>query len=481
MQNPPFRPIISEVGTVTYDISQQINKIIVPYLPKQFQVDSTYEFLTILRDSNKSGMLASLDVESLFTNVPVMETIKIILQNVYENPHLPPPEIPRKEMEKLLQICTTRTPFKNINGDLYVQREGVSMGNPLGPTFANYYMCNLENSIFSMYPKLKPIMYVRYVDDICVVIDKFHKLTDLKEVFELNSVLKFTFETEVSKRMPFLDVLIDRNNHNFETSVHVKPTNHGDCLNYNSHCPERYKISVIESLLHRGYAVSHSWSQFHNEIERVTQLLTNNNFPMAIIENSIKKFLKNKCNNVSNSSDPNKSILLYFQNNMSLNYKQDENQLHKIIDSKLQPVDESLKIKLTIYYRNKKLSNLFIKNNIHSNNSDIASRHHVVYQYKCNRDGCNSTQTYIGYTSCTIKDRFRMHTQNCSSIKKHLQEYHRINKITTAELIPDIHILASAPVKRDLIFIEALYIKLLKPSLNSQTDFSDRMLKVFIH
>ena len=37
------------------------------------------------------------------------------------------------------------------------------------------------------------------------------------------------------------------------TSVHVKDTNYGDCINYKGICPDQYKLSAINTLLHRGY------------------------------------------------------------------------------------------------------------------------------------------------------------------------------------------------------------------------------------
>ena len=52
------------------------------------------------------------------------------------------------------------------------------------------------------------------------------------------------------------------------------------------------------------------------------------------------------------------------------------------------------KIKLAIFYKSRKLSNFFIKNKVHSRSEDINDRHYVVYQYTCNRVGCESTQTY---------------------------------------------------------------------------------------
>ena len=244
-------------------------------------------------------MLASLDVESLFSNVPVSETIEIILRNTYEHKDLAPPAIPRSTMRELLETCTTKTPFRNINGDLYIQEEGVSMGNPLGPTFANYYMCNLENMIFDNLAD-RPQLYIRYVDDICIGVSKFSQLMKLKYLFESHSVLKFTYETEICKQIPFLDVLLKRTTNKICTSVYIKPTNPGECLNYESVCPDRYKDGVINSLLHRSYKLCNSWDSFHDEIFRIKQLLVNNNFPMNIIDKRIRKYLNEAmCNDVA--------------------------------------------------------------------------------------------------------------------------------------------------------------------------------------
>lgn len=45
--------------------------------------------------------MVSLDVQSLFTNVPVNETIDIILKYVYDS-DLPPPNVPKHYMKSLL-------------------------------------------------------------------------------------------------------------------------------------------------------------------------------------------------------------------------------------------------------------------------------------------------------------------------------------------------------------------------------------------
>ena len=254
VNNPPIRPIISQIGTPVYDVAKYINSVIVKYMPKQYMINSTNEFVNICKTIDSPTHMVSLDVESLFTNVPVDDTIEIILNHVYNNDLLRKPNIPKVIMKRLLKTCTTECPFYSPTGEIYVQKDGISMGTPLGPTFANYYMCELENNAFATLSN-KPKVYCRYVDDCFLMIDNIDQLHRLKKYFEDNSVLKFTTEFEINKKLPFLDVLLSRENHQLHTSVYRKATNIGDCLNYNSICPDQYKEAVIKTFLHRAYNI----------------------------------------------------------------------------------------------------------------------------------------------------------------------------------------------------------------------------------
>ena len=66
---------------------------------------------------------------------------------------------------------------------------------------------------------------------------------------------------------------------------------------------------------------------------------------------------------------------------MTAKHKQDENQLIKIVKEHVEPCDENSRINLTIFYRARKLGQLFIRNKLYNGKIDIAERHHVVYQY----------------------------------------------------------------------------------------------------
>ena len=161
----PLRPIISQVLTPTYNLAKTLNRIITPFIPAQYMSKSTNDFVDLLHSSNTQGMIASLDVESLFTNVPIDKTIDIILEHAYNSDELTPPKIPKDILKQLLELCTKKAPFRSPEGGLYLQIGGVAMGSPLGPTFANFYMGHLEQMILSN-DNDPPSIYTRYVDDI---------------------------------------------------------------------------------------------------------------------------------------------------------------------------------------------------------------------------------------------------------------------------------------------------------------------------
>ena len=124
-----MKPIISQLGTPTYEIAKKLNEIITPYIPSKYMIKSTHEFIKIVRQFEGKGTLVSLYVESLFTKVPVQQTINITLDAMYNNPTIAAPDIPQDTKKALLVTCTMETPFRNINGDIFLQKDGVSMGS----------------------------------------------------------------------------------------------------------------------------------------------------------------------------------------------------------------------------------------------------------------------------------------------------------------------------------------------------------------
>ena len=169
------------------------------------------------------------------------------------------------------------------------------MGSPLGPAFANIFMCWLENKIFEQCPpEFKPIAYRRYVDDTWVLFNsRSHSLSFLNFINSLHPNIKFTIEHERNNSLPFLDVLITRCPPSFSTSIYRKKTFSGLGLNYFSHCPLNYKYNSIRTSLYRAFHLSSTWQSFHLETEFLDNFFKKNCYPSNLFPVFLNKFVSN--------------------------------------------------------------------------------------------------------------------------------------------------------------------------------------------
>ena len=108
--------------------------------------------------------MLSLDVISLFTNVPIKEVVNLVC-DTQEN--LP---IPKDSLRRLLNLCTKVIQFQ-FNGQVYTQIDGVVMGSPLGPLFADIFISHLEQCILNEYI-VQTSFYERYVDETFIICNK---------------------------------------------------------------------------------------------------------------------------------------------------------------------------------------------------------------------------------------------------------------------------------------------------------------------
>ena len=86
--------------------------------------------------------MASYDVSNLFTNVPLSETINITLDELFTSPSAAILGLTRNLSKKFPKLAVTNS-FFLFNGRLYGQVEGLGMGLPAAPTFANIFLSSL--------------------------------------------------------------------------------------------------------------------------------------------------------------------------------------------------------------------------------------------------------------------------------------------------------------------------------------------------
>ena len=135
---PAFIPILSSIGTYNYQLAKFIGKLLDDVIQNDHSTKDTFSFVEELKTvSVTNKYMVSYDVTSLFTNIPLEETINLTIKLLFEaKPYL---KVSRKDLQKLFQFATIQTNFL-FNGNIYDQVDGLAMGSPLASILANIFM-----------------------------------------------------------------------------------------------------------------------------------------------------------------------------------------------------------------------------------------------------------------------------------------------------------------------------------------------------
>lgn len=88
-----------------------------------------------------------------------------------------------------------------------------------------------------------------YVDDIIACVPKNKIDYCIRTLNEMDEHLKFTFEVEVDNKIPFLDLLLVRENGRIEFDYYWKPMSSRRVLNYLSHHPLCLYVQRVDESL----------------------------------------------------------------------------------------------------------------------------------------------------------------------------------------------------------------------------------------
>ena len=452
----PMRPVISMVGTAEYKLAKFLDTFIKPNINVDFTVDSTGAFVKKLEDFQfkRGDYSVSFDVSSLFTNVPLDETIQLIAEKVYSVESKIIPSFPKKVFIKLMKFATGGMFL--YNDKIFKQVDGVAMGSPLGPSLANFFLGHLEANNFFTNSGINPKLYVRYVDDIFAVFEKDVQFQPfLEQINSQHPNIKFTIEESVDNVLAFLDTEIRIIGDEFESCVYRKSTNTDVLLNFGAVCPAVWKKGIILGSLNRAKLICSSLELFRREVDKLR---------LMFLKNGYSRYFFDK-------------VLGSFENRRS----KDENYRKEKKD-----IDFNLMIKIpfvgSISYEFKsRLSNLFFKDlNIEifpiftttklSNSFSLKSRTpkeittNVVYKFTC---VCDASLAYIGKTKRHLGVRSDEHLryekeQPRGEIKTHL----RLCEMCKKSTIDNFEIVKKCLTDQEAKINEALIIKKENPQLN---------------
>ncbi|KAG0425394.1 hypothetical protein DMUE_6035, partial [Dictyocoela muelleri] len=84
--NIPLRPIISAINSPNYNLAKFLVPILDPLTKTQYTLTDTIDFIICLNSSSfGTCFMTSFDIESLYTNLPISETINIITNELFHN------------------------------------------------------------------------------------------------------------------------------------------------------------------------------------------------------------------------------------------------------------------------------------------------------------------------------------------------------------------------------------------------------------
>ena len=427
-----------------------------------------------LKDIDVSSyVMVSLDVVSLFTNIPLHKTIDICCSRLYHDNRYThcTPNIPEEVFRNMLLRATSENTFV-FNGKLYTQTDGVAMGSPLGPVLADVYLSELEDTMSNH--NMFPIFYRRFVDDTFCL---FNSMEDaelfLQFINNIDPSIKFTLEGEVDGKLEFLDTVI-YNNHVDENgnTLNSKPifdtreraTNKGLYFHFDSCTPLVYKIGLIKSLLNTAIQVCSTWTLFDLEVNRLSKVFQRNGFPLYIIQRCVKTAIDKFVSKDTTAQGNNDSSLPNKYYNLSLPYLGECSiQLQKQIYKLVALAYPNYKLRI-IFKKQFCIKDMFCYKDV----LPVSCESWCVYSAQC--DSCSAV--YIGKTMNLLHQRFFKSPEGhlYKNNRKSVLLDHMCSNKGHKFIFDDVKVLARSPnCDMTLKVKESLLIENRKPSLTTKT------------
>lgn len=285
--NIPIRPVVSYIGAPAYNLAKHLNYILkdkIEFKP-QFALKNSLDLIDRIKDLQlpNNAKLISLDVESLFSNVPYKECLDHI-SDFMDRKHLHPEE--KCQLLNLTSLCMQQNYFM-FDNTFYQQKEGLAMGSPLSPLMADIFMDKFECQY--IIGERHILYYYRYVDDVIICWTGTYRqlLTFVQNLNRCHPKIKFKLEKEQDKSLNFLDLTITRTSNRHTFQIYRKPT-HTDTVIPQSSChPWQHKLAAFYCYIHRLLTVPLSLNDYQKELSIIYQIAITNGYSKQLIDKII--------------------------------------------------------------------------------------------------------------------------------------------------------------------------------------------------
>jgi hypothetical protein len=290
--NYPLRPITSTINSIGYELAKFLAEFLKNFDEQDpIHINNSVEFKQFLNNYTlpRGHILASFDVVSMFTNIPVRIALQAVKARMLKSKcnH----KIINLVYRSLEFILTTCASF-SADCKLYQQIKGLAMGSPLSPILSKFVMSDLIKLIFETYPLLDIGFFKIYVDDSIVSVHKsdIDNLKHFINSFHPYYNLEFTCETDAPSIYPnshsihFLDITIYRSltDNSLSTCWYNKPYSSNRLLNYYSNHSRNTIKGVAQNFVNRVFRLSSVEYKLEN-IHTIFKTLSLNSFPTYYI------------------------------------------------------------------------------------------------------------------------------------------------------------------------------------------------------
>jgi len=295
----PLRPIVSQINGPTYKINKYLHELLlvaeaaIPYLFK----DTTAFLNTIEKHKyvQNSTLLVTMDVVSLYTNIPHDEAITYITEQyqntikLWPNYHTTVKPIPVQSLRILLTFCLQNCEF-TFNNTFYKQNYGLPMGAPAAVRVANIFMYKHITKFISNYNSPLPIFFGRLIDDIFFTWSysesQLHTLHNNLNNF--HSTIKFELNYSAEK-INFLDTTVYIENNFLHTTLYIKPTDKKEYLHFNSCHPSHTKLAIPYSQAVRYRRIIDDDLELTRHLNTLQNKFLRRQYPPNIVKSHIDK------------------------------------------------------------------------------------------------------------------------------------------------------------------------------------------------
>ena len=278
--------------TISLSTLNTTRKPLVPLIPSYIK-DTTHFLNTIFQIPTPlppNTILVTIDVTSLYTNIPNNEGIEAAIQALSTLP----PDTPRPPLPcftNLLNFILKQNYFL-FNNQHYLQTQGTAMGTRMAPSYANIFMASLEKRMLLHSPhNLLPLIWLRFIDDIFMLWTHGSPslTTFLQHINTFHPTIKFTHQ-QSHNSINFLDttVLLTKQR-TLQSTLYIKPTDKGLLLHHASHHPTACKKGIIYSQALRYRRIITNDDELRLHLLRLHKILLARGYSHSTITTAINK------------------------------------------------------------------------------------------------------------------------------------------------------------------------------------------------